>query len=68
MIFILPNKLTNGFDKTNFCKITETNCFGHYDSAHKYSETCEMKKCSNMYSYQCTKDVCTDKKSTVIFF
>lgn len=56
------DKLTNGFDITNFCKITDTNFFGHYDSDYKYSETCEKTTCSNIYSYQCTKDICTDKK------
>lgn len=62
LLLILHNRLTNGFDITNYCKSKGTTCYGHYDSKYKYSATCEKTKCNNIYKYQCTKDVCADKK------
>ena len=62
LLLILHNRLTNGFDKTNYCKSKDTTCYGHYDSDYRYSKTCEKTKCSNINSYQCTNDICAEKK------
>ena len=43
---------------TNFCKISQKECFGSYDLLNRYRINCENIRCSGKYKYICGLDKC----------
>ncbi len=63
LILFLTFNLTLSLESTDFCKLEQKVCKGHYDVKQNYQIKCGLNDCPEKFSIKCSINICSNNKT-----